>query len=305
MKRVRGLGLLCSIGLAAGLAALTPARQADAEEMPKAPTVRVGLASSLFRDTPEVMIQAIARPFRSLVESQTGLSGQLVPNVKPDDLCVQMKDDKLQLGVLHGYEYAWLRQTYPDLKPLMIAVNQQSHLKANLVVRNDNKAASLEDLKGLTIAVPRRTREHCHLFLDRHCQTTGCCTKEYFGKIVASPSVEEGVDGVILGRTDAVLVDGVFLDWYKENKPTAYAKLKVVQESEVFPAAVVVHYGTALDADTLRRFREGMISAKDNPRGLSLMTLCQITSFEPIPTDYEQLLTDIAKAYPAPKGKEK
>jgi ABC-type phosphate/phosphonate transport system substrate-binding protein len=303
MKRVRGLVLACGIALAAGLAALTPARPVDAEEMPKAPTVRVGLASSLFRDTPEVMIQAIARPFRSLVESQTGLSGQLVPNVKPDELCAQMKDDKLQLGVLNGYEYAWLRQTYPDLKPLLIAVNQQAHLKANLVVRNDCKSTSFDDLKGSTIAIPRRTREFCHLFLDRHCEASGQCSKEYFGKIVAAPSVEEGVDGVVLGRTDSVLVDGVFLDWYKANKPTAYARLKVVQESEVFPAAVVVHYGTALDADTLRRFRDGMLSAKDNPRGLSLMTLCQITSFEPIPNDYEQLLTDIAKAYPPPKGK--
>ena len=69
---------------------------------------------------------------------------------------------------------------------------------------------------------------------------------------------------------------------------------------------LVAYRAGALDDTTLERLRKGMLSAKDNPRGVELMTLCQMTSFEPVPDDYDKLLTEIAKAYPAPaKAKEK
>ena len=74
----------------------------------------------------------------------------------------------------------------------------------------------------------------------------------------------------------------------------------------MFPAPVVVYRAGGLDEATRDRLRKGMLSAKDNPRGKELMTLCQVTSFEPVPEDYDKLLTEIAKAYPAPgetKGK--
>jgi hypothetical protein len=48
-----------------------------------------------------------------------------------------------------------------------------------------------------------------------------------------------------------------------------------------------------------------MLGAKDNPRSQQLMGLCQITSFEPVPDDYDQLLSDIAKAYPPAERPEK
>lgn len=303
MTRRTRLGLAALL-LTAGLAGLAPAPRAGAEEL-KAGTVRIGLTGTLFRDTPDALVQTMMRPFKSLMEAQTGLSGQLVTGIKPDELGQQLKDDKVQLAVFHGVEFAWARQKNADLKPLMIAVNHQKYLRAFVVVRDDSDAASLADLKGKAVAVPRRTREHCHLFLDRRCAAAGKAPKDYFGKVTTPTTPEEAVDAVVNGHVDAVLVDGCFLDWYEQRKPTRFAKLKTVEKSEVFPAAVVAYCGNALDDATLRRFREGMISAKDNPRGVQLMTLCQITSFEPVPDDYDKLLTDIAKAYPVEKPKDK
>jgi ABC-type phosphate/phosphonate transport system substrate-binding protein len=101
---------------------------------------------------------------------------------------------------------------------------------------------------------------------------------------------------------DAALIDGVFLDWYEKHKPARHAKLKLVEKSEVFPATVVVYRAGALGEATRDRLRKGMLSAKDNPRGVELMEMCQMTSFEPVPDDYDKLLAEIAKAYPAPEG---
>jgi ABC-type phosphate/phosphonate transport system substrate-binding protein len=295
------------LGLAAllvmtGLIALAPAVPAAGEEA-KTSTVRIGLAATLFRDTPDALVQTMMRPFKSLMEAQTGLSGDLVPCVKPDELGQQLKDDKLQLAVFNGIEFAWARQKTPELEPLMLAVNHQKYLRAYIVVRDDSSAAGLADLKGKSLAVPRRTREHCHVYLERRCAALGKEPKDFFGKVTAPANMELAVDAVVNGAVDAVLIDGCFLAWYEERKPARFAKLKVIEKSEEFPATIVAYCAHALDEATLRRFREGMLSAKDNPRGVQLMTLCQMTSFEPVPDDYDKLLKDIVKAYPPPERK--
>jgi ABC-type phosphate/phosphonate transport system substrate-binding protein len=293
---------LVVLALAAGLVT-APATVADE---PKATVVRIGLTDTLFRDNPEARSEKAARPFKSLLEQQTGLTGDVVIDLKPDDLAQQLKDGKVQVAVFQGFEYAWARQKDRDLKPLMIAVNQKPQLRAMIAVRNDSGAAGLADLKGKTVAVPRRIRAHCQLFLDRRCDALGKPTKDFFAKVQTPTTPEEAIEAVVNGRADAALTDGIFLDWYEKNKPTRYARLKVVEKSPAFPATVVAYRAGALDDATRDRLRKGMLSAKDNPRGVELMELCQMTSFEPVPDDYDKLLTEIAKAYPAPeKAKEK
>ncbi len=290
-------------GLAALLVATATVGLAPAGEEMKTDTVRIGLASTLFRDTPDALVQTMMRPFRSLMESQTGLSGQLVTGVQPDELGRQLKDEKVQLAVFNGIEFAWARQKSPELTPLMLAVNHQKYLRAFIVVREDSPAARLADLKGKSLGIPRRTREHCRVFLDRRLATLDKQPGDFFAKLTTPVNMEVGVDQVVNGESDAVLIDGCFLSWYEERKPARFAKLRIIEKSEVFPAAVVAYCAHSLDQTTLRRFREGMLSAKDNPRGVQLMTLCQMTSFEPVPDDYEQLLKDIVKRYPPPEKK--
>jgi ABC-type phosphate/phosphonate transport system substrate-binding protein len=294
---------LAALLVAAGLAASVPAAGGAGEES-KSGTLRIGLAATLFRDTPDALVQTMMRPFKSLMEAQTGLSGDLVPGVKPDELGRQLKDDKVQLAVFNGIEFAWARQKTPELVPLMLAVNREKYLRGYVVVRDDSAAARLADLKGKSLAVPRRTREHCHVYLERRCSAIGKEPKDFFAKVTAPVNMEVAVDAVVNGEVDAVLIDGCFLAWYEERKPARFAKLKVIEKSEEFPAAIVAYCAHALDEATLRRFREGMLSAKDNPRGVQLMTLCQMTSFEPVPDDYDKLLKDIAKAYPPPEKKD-
>ena len=75
--------------------------------------------------------------------------------------------DELQLGIMHGLEYAWVKKQYPEVKPLVLAINQTTNLKAYLVVRNDSTAKSVADLKGKTLSFPKRAMNHSYLYLHK------------------------------------------------------------------------------------------------------------------------------------------
>ncbi|HMC88700.1 MAG TPA: PhnD/SsuA/transferrin family substrate-binding protein, partial [Gemmataceae bacterium] len=142
-----------------------PARGEEPEKSKDA--VHIGLVNTLFRDTPEALLKVVMEPFGSLMESQTGVHGQLIMAGDAHDLTQRLKDGKIQLGVFNGVEFAWAQQEYPELKPLMIAVCKDPRLHAYIVVRNDSEISSFEDLHQKYLAVPRRSRQHCHLFLRR------------------------------------------------------------------------------------------------------------------------------------------
>jgi ABC-type phosphate/phosphonate transport system substrate-binding protein len=275
------------------------ARPGGAEEIKPAP-VRVGLVGTLFRDTPEPLIQVVLKPFKSLLESQTGVNGQIVASGDAENLGQQLKDDKVQLGVFHGVEFAWARVKTPTLKPLLIAVNQHRVLRAFLVVRQDSKATCCGDLQGQSLAMPRLSREHCRLFLERRCCKPGDSPDNTFKPLTISCDPEEALDAVVDGAAQAAVVDEVELEAYHKLKPGRCAKLKKLLESERFPCAVVAYNSGRLPESQLKVFRDGMIASRNNRRGKELLEMCRITGFEAVPADYEQTLTDIVKAYPPP-----
>src|SRR5260370_22695274 len=106
------------------------------------------------------------QPFGAIMQAQTAVSGELVPGGDAEFLGQQLATDKFQLAVFHGIEFAWARQKHPELRPLMIAVNQQRYLRAYFMVRADNPATSLKDLHDRTFSLPRESWKHCHLFLQ-------------------------------------------------------------------------------------------------------------------------------------------
>jgi ABC-type phosphate/phosphonate transport system substrate-binding protein len=266
--------------------------------------IQIGMVSSLFRDMPEALVSTMMQPFGALMESQTGLPGKIVPGGDAVQLGRALAEDRVQLAVFHGIEYGWARQQFPSLRALMIAVNQQAHLRAVVVVRDGAGADEFVDLRGRALALPRRTREHCHLFLERRCQALGDPPKDFFGKVTAPATAEEAMDDVVDGAVEAAVVDGIALDSYRRRKPARFARLKAIQRSEAFPAAVVAYHPGVLDEATLRRFREGMLNANKTALGRQMMTLWKLTAFEPVPADYEQTMANILKMYPTPPATE-
>ena len=113
-------------------------------------------------------------------------------------------------------------------------------------------------------------------------------------------SSEQRIVNVVDNIVQGVLVDGVALDCYQRRKPGRFSKLKIVEESEIFPPAVVAYRPGALDDAALARFRDRMISTKKGAAGRRFLTLWKLTGFEPIPADYDQIVDAIVKVYPTP-----
>ena len=286
--------------IAAALGALQASLPAEEAISRRPDSVRIGMVDSLFREVPKPMLPIVMQPFATLMQQQTGLTGQIIADGEYTNLSQDLATDKVQLGVFHGVEFAWARLQHPELKPLMIAVIQQHHLRAYLIVRSDFEGENLADLQGKEIALSRGTREHCHLFLEKYCKKEGHEPKHFFAKITTPSNPEDALDKVYEDEIQATVVDNVALESYKRRKPGRFEQLQPMLISEIFPAGVVAYHPGAMDETFVKKFRDGMVSSSQTRRGQQLLTLCQLSGFEHIPEDYEQLLTEIAKAYPPP-----
>jgi ABC-type phosphate/phosphonate transport system substrate-binding protein len=282
-----------------GLASLLPANE---KTEGRAEFVRIGMVNSLFRDVKPALMQMSLQPFSSLVRSQTGLDGRAVVIDDALTLGQQLHDDKVQFGVFHGVEFAWIHQKYPTLKPLVIAVSGRPVLHALLVVRADSKCGEAANLQGKVVALPRMSREHCRLFLERRCCPSDQSPETFFGQVSTPFCVEAALDNVVDDEAQAAVVDESAFEAYQKNKPGRAAKLKTLLQSEAFPCAVLAYQPGApgVPPSVLQSFRDGLISAKDNPKAQPLLKANRITGFDAVPTDYEQELADILKAYPPP-----
>ncbi len=295
-----GTRVLGAVALLAGFSAIFSTDLKAGNRGARSGPVRIGLIATLFSDMPEPIVMAMMQPFGALMEEQTGVSGELVACGDAEDLGQQLTEDKVQLGVFHGIEFGWARQKHPELRPLVIAVNQHRSLHAHFVVRTDSKVDNVGDLQGKVLALPNQTREHCRMFLRRRCQEWKKEPANFFSKITTQANVEDALDDVVDRAVQVCVVDAVALDCYKRRKPGRFTKLKILHSSEAFPAAVVAFRPGILEEATVKRFREGMLNANRTVVGRQLMTLWKLTGFEEVPPDYDRTLTEIVKAYPAP-----
>lgn len=289
-----GLGLVLTIGFCF-LACPKPVLATTPEN-----GVRVGLVDSMFRDIPEPMVKMLMIPFRALVYAQTGIQGEITATKSAFELADKMENKQIQFGVFHGYEYAWIQEKYPNLKPLMIVINRHKELSASLITRNDNDGKSLSDFRGGKLGMPKFTREHCWLWLERHCEDIGSAPDAFFSEICRHSNPENAMDDILRGKISCMVADSVSLECYKRVKPGCFNRLKVVKQSEVFPAAVIVYREGFVDSQVVSKFRSGMINANKNERSRELMMMWKLTGFEPIPDNYQATLAAIRRTYPAP-----
>ena len=293
MKRLLALPILL-----AALGALIPSSPGRATEPA---VIRIGMVQSLFHDVPTPLVNLLTPPFRGLMRDFTGLNGEIVTGGDSFDMARRLADDKIQLVVFHGLEFGWAQQKHSELRPLMLAVHKHPIQKAHLVVRNDSTIADFADLKGKDLAIHFRSKEHCRVFIEKNCGVSGKCDpKSFFGNITKPAHSEAALDDVLTGKVSAAVVDTVSLESYEEVKPGCHARLKLLKLSESFPAATIAYREGSLSSGTLAKFRDGMISANRSERGRELMDLWKISSFQPIPGDFQQSLAAIVQAYPAP-----
>jgi ABC-type phosphate/phosphonate transport system substrate-binding protein len=282
---------LCALALRSASAA-APAASGHA--------LRLGISSTLFQGMPEAIVIALMKPFEGLLIEQTGMNGELVPSGDGVGVAQSLVDGKIDVGVLEGVEFAWERQKHPDLKPLMITVNQEMSLHASIVVPKDSSAERFADLKGKPVELFRNCREHCRLFLKHLCKQAGHQPEQFFSKVKQVDNAEAVLDDVADKAVAAAVVDNLWLESFRRRKPARFALLKVIEKSITFPASVVVYREGTLDDATRHKFQQGMLNANKSVIGKQMLTMWKLTAFEMVPTDYEQTVTEFVKVYPAP-----
>jgi ABC-type phosphate/phosphonate transport system substrate-binding protein len=269
-------------------------------------SVRIALSGALVQDVPEADIKGMSKPFNRAVSSETGLNGELLKVNGTLNLAQQLTENRVQLGIFTGHEFAWARQKYPNLKPLAIAVSGTDKPQALIIVPAGSAAKQWADLQGISLSRPRISYAHVLLFLERGTQESGKEPKQFFSKINTITEPSEALDDVVEGVSQSAAVDNVTWAWYQKNKPKRTAQLRVAIASEKFPPTVVAYEPGNLDATIVKKFRKGMLHAHENETGKQLMDLWKVTGFEETPSDLDQSLKDILKVYPAPaaeKGK--
>ncbi len=253
----------------------------------------------MFRDVNPVIFAGLARPFYALVEMQTGLKSDLVLIQTPDEMREQLVTGKLQLGVFHGFEFAWMKQKSPTLQALMVAAPQHRPLRALVVVSQDSPAKTLADLQGKPVAMPMGTREYVRLFLNRQCQALGKSPDAFFAQVTKPLTPDSSLHEVVDAKgVQAAIVDGGMFQSYATSYSGRAKKLRILVSSENFPEGVVAYAPGSVDEDTIRRFRQGMSTAHATPLGRQLLSLWSMAGFQEIPLDYPQQLADCLKAYP-------
>jgi ABC-type phosphate/phosphonate transport system substrate-binding protein len=283
--------------LAAALAALLipAAGFAEAKEV-----LRIGIPQSAFRDVPPALLTFAGETFRELMKSQTGLEGEVTMDADALSIAKSIDSGKLQVGVFLGHEFAWAKDKYPDLIPLVCSVPRPREVQAYLLVRWDSKAAHLGDLKGAKLALATGSRDHARLFLER--RKAAEMGDGGFGSTVKAATVHDAIFQVIDGEADVTVADFAAWNYFQKLYPGASQNIRILSRSEVFPPTVIACKKGALPDETVKRLREGLLSAHLASRASKIMNLIKVEKFDEVPAAYDDALKACLKAYPTPLG---
>lgn len=291
--------------LLALLAASATLSIVNAEVAAQPKPLQISMAKSFLHDQPQIFIDIAVSEFKVVMKNTTTLDGDLLTKDSAMDVAEKLNEKQLDFGILHAHEFAWAQKKYPDLRPLLIAATKNPDKRANLIVNQKSPAKTIADLRGKKLDMPLRTKEYCRIFVDKLCAEQGKGGPEkFFGSIVKSGSQTAALDAVARGDADATVIDTIWLDFYKEVKGPVFAKhLKVLQQSEVVPPAVIVYKQGVLAQAVVDKVQRGLAKAHKDSRGSALMMLWHIDAFEPIPKDYRKRLEKVLKEYPAPASR--
>jgi ABC-type phosphate/phosphonate transport system substrate-binding protein len=267
-------------------------------ESPRSPRLRFGMIKSLFRAADEGTVLASTKIFSNLILMQTGVRADFSVVEEPAELARCIDAGELDFGVLHGVEYGWVKERYPQVKPLVIAYNKTWKLRAHVLVRADSPCEGVADLRGKNLLFPRWSLNHVHLYLHKAVEETGSKPDVFFGGITSPHSVETAIDDLVDGAADATIVDGIAYDHYRQQKPVRATRLKVLAESEVFPSAALVYNPQVGPKTAASKLQEGLVTAHERPLTRELLMLWRLSQFSKVPTEYDDFVAGVLKQYP-------
>jgi len=292
-------GKLCmSLGcaLTAGLAIFA----VPASSQTKPAVLRIGTSRSMLGDGQAKKEKGAMETLKEFIKEETGMDNDILPQKDWREVAEKMAKKDLHLGVFQGYEFAWAREKYPELKPLALAINVYRYPVAHVVTLKESAAKDFKGLQGQTVAIPATGQHFLRLFLEREAETNGKSLEAFLGKVTTPETPEEALDELVTGKVQAVVADRASLDSYKRRKPGRFNKLKEVVHSQPFPPVVIAYYNQVLDTFTLMGFSKGVLEASKKEKGETILTLFRLSGFETPQEDFAKVLADTRKNYPPP-----
>ena len=262
--------------------------------------VQIGMAKSFLEDKPKSYIDIATSDFNKVLKEVSGLDGKVDLDSPAFKLAEKLDKKQVDFAIFYAHEFGWVQQKHPDLLPLLIAKNKHHQQRVHIVVHKKSGIKSFADLRGKKLDLPMGAGEPCRLFLAK--LSGDKAPKDFFAAIQKSETQAEALDEVAREKVQVAVVDAFALEFYKEIKAPTYEKnLRVLQESEVFPPAVLVYKKGGVDEKVLTSFRDGLLKAHTVDLGRDMMKAWNIDAFEPIPKDYGQRVAEIVKSYPPPR----
>jgi ABC-type phosphate/phosphonate transport system substrate-binding protein len=234
------------------------------------------------------------QPFADLIEKETKLRGEFILVHGMPAMISDFRDNKMQMAVLHGVEYGWLRDKVKETRPLLVAVQDTLRPKIEILVQKDSPVRMLADLRGKRFAEPKRPQPLSVFYLER-------ATHQDIGKFFARESLnnaEDAIEAVIDGTADFTAIGNVSWDVYQDRKPGRAKRLRVLEESPEFPASVIVYNELESNEENQKKFRDNLVNADKTREGRQTLNLWHISGFQDVPKDYEQEVDAIVKRYP-------
>lgn len=298
MRKASRLLLLSLLVVCSGLGIHSWLEGSEPKSDPAIPQLRIGLIKSLFAGNATSL--SAAQPVGEMLGAQIGVRLEFVVCEDHEDMAKKLQKGEVQLGVIHGIEYAWAKMAAPELQPLGLALNQNIKLKAVLLVRNEDSAGSVADLCGCELLQPKKSYLHNGLFLNKLLLDAGKAPVGYFKQGKICHSTDALLDNLVDGVGRSALLDSAAWAVYQDRKPGRANKLRVLAESCDFPTAAILYKPGMMDANQEKSVRQGFLSIHEKPMGQQMLLFWRLQRFVPVTEEYNQLCKDILKDYPQP-----
>ncbi|GBD36505.1 hypothetical protein HRbin36_01630 [bacterium HR36] len=256
--------------------------------------VGVGMLASLFDQADEKTILAQMEPFAEVVSKRVGIRGEFLVVRDVHHAARLLDERKIQVVVLHGPEYGWLKQLRQEIRPLLIATASTAKLQAVFLVSQNNAAKSADELKGQTLALSNRLPQHLRLFLERRFSDPA----DKLFRVLEVKNAEDALEAVIESKAALTLVSNIQAEVYQQQRPGRFKRLRQLESSPDFPMPVVAYKPQTELEQAVEEFRKALLTAKETPEGRQTLVLWRIEGFKEPPADYEDQAAKIAKIYP-------
>ncbi len=285
------------VGAASGL----PLALAHARQGGKVDVLHVGTTGTLTAEKQNDKEKAALAALTGFIKDETGYTNDITRQKGWKELTDKLTSGELHIGVYQGYEFAWATKDCPDLKPLALAVNLYRNPTVHVLTNKDNSATDFAGLKGQSVVWPDTAQPFLRLFAQREARAQGKELNEFFGKNTTQTNLEDCIDDVVDGVVQVVVVDRAALEAFKQRKPARFSKLKEVAKSPPLPPLVIAYYGSSLDNAEVKDLQDRLVNAGKTEKGKTLLTLFHMTAFSAVGDDFEALLVETRKQFPAAK----